>query len=119
MKDDVPEEIKSRRLREVIDTFQEVAAEASKAHVGKVFLVLVEGKSRKSETDIAGRADNNRRVNFPLESLPVFQNPGDGMREPKAGDFVAVRIVGSSSGSFRGEAIAIYNCLTEFDPSQW
>lgn len=70
MKDDVPEEVKSRRLQEVISTFRtNVQVRNDSTEVGRLRLVLVEGESRKSNADNrnwGGRTDQNKRVIFPV-----------------------------------------------------
>ena len=95
--DDVPEETKLRRLREVIDLFQKHAKAEAQQQVGKEHLVLVEGKSRRAgEADIAGRADNNKRVNFSSSGVDS---------EVKAGDYVAVQIDAATSTSMIGTGL--------------
>lgn len=72
MADDVPEEVKLRRLREVIDTFLVVQARGARVHLGRRHLVLVEGPARRSPGELAiqGRTDCNRRVVLPAHLLP-------------------------------------------------
>jgi hypothetical protein len=69
MEDDVPEEIKSRRLQEIIHMFRtNVQLRNDEHEVGKLRLVLVEGESRKSKEGArtwGGRTDQNKRVVFP------------------------------------------------------
>lgn len=67
-KDDVPEEIKSRRLTEVIEKQQLHSRYRMEQYVGKVHKVLVEGPSRKSDQDLCGRNDQNAMVVFPREA---------------------------------------------------
>jgi len=78
--DDVPEEVKQRRLAEVIETFREAAKEKAKGEIGKTHLVLVEGTSKRDDAKATGRADNGKRV--------VFMNN----EESKKGEYVEVRI---------------------------
>jgi tRNA-2-methylthio-N6-dimethylallyladenosine synthase len=63
--DDVSEEVKSRRLTEIIDLQRRVSLEINGSHVGKLFPVLIEGPSRKSDTEWCGRTDTNKTVVFP------------------------------------------------------
>lgn len=63
--DDVPAEVKSRRLKEVIDRQLQHSRSRLEQQVGKVQRVLVEGPSRKSEEDYCGRNDQNAMVVFP------------------------------------------------------
>lgn len=64
-KDDVPEEIKKRRLQEVIDLQQKTSAKKTAMGVGKVHEVLVEGISKKSSEQLSGRNSQNTVVVFP------------------------------------------------------
>jgi tRNA A37 methylthiotransferase MiaB len=78
MEDDVPEDVKLRRLREVIDTFMQVQTAAAHSQIGRKHLVLVEGAARRSPGEVAmqGRTDCNRRVVLPAHVLPVSQRLG-------------------------------------------
>ncbi|MES2274418.1 MAG: tRNA (N6-isopentenyl adenosine(37)-C2)-methylthiotransferase MiaB [Bacteroidota bacterium] len=65
--DDIPEEVKSRRLREVIAKQQQYSHVNTQREVGKVQRVLIEGFSKKSDKDYAGRSDKNAMVIFPVD----------------------------------------------------
>ena len=66
MEDNVPEEVKQRRLRELIDTFQSnIQQKNQESEVGKLRLVLLEGPSKRSELAWHGRTDQNKRIIFP------------------------------------------------------
>jgi tRNA-2-methylthio-N6-dimethylallyladenosine synthase len=65
--DDIPEEVKSRRLREVIDKQQHYSHVNTQRQLGKVQRVLIEGFSKKSDKDYAGRSDKNAMVIFPVD----------------------------------------------------
>jgi len=65
--DDVPEEIKKRRLQEIIDTQLELSLKSNKKDIGKTFSILVEGTSKKSEDFLYGRNSQNKVVVFPKE----------------------------------------------------
>jgi MiaB/RimO family radical SAM methylthiotransferase len=76
MVDNVPEVIKQRRLREIIDTYQEIVhTKNSQEEVGRLRLVLVEGETRKRSRDVDGlrtwngRTDQNKRIFFPVGTL--------------------------------------------------
>ena len=62
LSDDVDEPTKQRRLREVIELFNQGAREANQEQVGRVHLLLVDGPSKKSPTEWVGRTDCNRRA---------------------------------------------------------
>jgi len=106
--DDVPADVKQRRLSEIINTFQRIATEKSANLVGTLQLVLVEGSSRRAPgQDLAGRADCGRRVFF--SAVPVDQEWSAGASAgtvPVPGDYVWVFIQHSTSQSLRGRAVA-------------
>ncbi len=72
-KDDVPEEIKKRRLQEIVDLQQKHSGERTKAGVGKVHRVLAERVSKKSKDELSGRNSQNTTVIFPKGNY----KPGD------------------------------------------
>ena len=105
--DDVAADVKRRRLREVIDTFHRIAAEVNVGRVGDIALVLVEGRSKKSASDLAGRTDTNRTAVFPAVPLHVASlNGAGGERVPVPGDFVAVEIL-PSQFAYRCRALCV------------
>lgn len=65
--DDIPEDVKKRRLNEIMSKQQQHSHERLQQHVGKVQKVLIEGFSKKSELDYCGRNDQNAMVVFPAE----------------------------------------------------
>ena len=90
--DDVPEEVKIRRLNELIALQTEMSAVANKRDEGKVFEVLVEGFSKRSRAQLCGRTEQNKMV--------VFDK---GNHHP--GEIVRVRITGSTSATLLGEEV--------------
>jgi len=66
--DDIPEDVKKRRLAEVIDIQREHSAVRIKGMVGKIYRVLVEGISKKSDEMMMGRNSQNAVVVFPKEN---------------------------------------------------
>ena len=93
LQDDVPEEIKKRRLQEVVDVQRLVSLEHNLADVGKVFKVLVEGDSKKSSQDFKGRNSQNKMINFPKV---------DGV---KPGDYVLVEVTVANAGTLKGRMV--------------
>lgn len=91
--DDVPLEVKKRRLTEIIDLQNAIAREKNKAREGQVVRVLAEGRSKRSEDDLMGRCDENIVVIFPKED-----------HEP--GNYVDVLIERSTTTSLIGKAVA-------------
>ena len=65
LSDDVPEEIKKRRHMEVVDAFRAEALALNQSRIGEKHLVLVEGRSKKSEHALVGRNDAFVKVVFP------------------------------------------------------
>jgi tRNA-2-methylthio-N6-dimethylallyladenosine synthase len=64
-KDDVPEEVKKRRLQEMIDLHRIQSLHSMQRDVGKTFKVLIEGPSKKNEHELQGRNDQNKVIIFP------------------------------------------------------
>ncbi|KAK4585192.1 hypothetical protein RGQ29_022737 [Quercus rubra] len=118
--DDVPEEVKQRRLTELIEAFRESTGQCFDSQVGTVQLVLVEGPNKRApDTELIGKSDRGHRVSF--VNLPVshWDDDFNGKRNPIVGDYVEVRILKSSRASLFGEALAVtklssfYNYLGE------
>ena len=65
--DDIPEEEKQRRLREIIDLQQDNSFYRAQKRVGETEKVLIEGLSKKSKLDFCGRSDHNHMVIFPVK----------------------------------------------------
>jgi tRNA-2-methylthio-N6-dimethylallyladenosine synthase len=74
--DEVPEEVKSRRLQEIIDLQATIGLESNKRDIGKEFDVLAEGFSKKSKTQLFGRTSQNKVAVFPQGN----KKPGDIVR---------------------------------------
>jgi len=66
--DDIPEDIKKRRLNEIISLQQKLSLQSNKKDVGKTFEVLIEGKSHRSDKDLYGRNSQNKVLVFPREN---------------------------------------------------
>lgn len=90
--DDVPEEIKIRRLNEMIELQNQLSAESNAKDVGKTFEVLVEGVSKRSKEQLFGRTEQNKVVVFDRGSHRI-------------GDFVKVKITESSSATLKGTEV--------------
>lgn len=74
--DDVPEDVKKRRLRTLIDAQEANSLEIFETRVGQTFEVLVEGPSRKTDADLCGRTDDFKMVVFPRPEADDLK-PGD------------------------------------------
>ena len=90
--DDIPEDVKTRRLTEIIDLQNQLSEESNKRDIGKEFEILVECTSKRSDAQLSGRTSQNKMVVFDRHDF-------------KVGDYVRVRITGCSSATLFGEVI--------------
>ena len=90
--DDIPEDVKTRRLTEIIDLQNRLSEESNKRDVGKEFEILVECTSKRSEEQLSGRTSQNKMVVFDKGNHQI-------------GDYVKVRITGCSSATLFGEEV--------------
>ena len=103
LEDDVPADIKSRRLSEIISIYDAGARAANKEQVGKRHLVLVEGTSKKDAGEWIGRTDTNRRVVFPRKPVPWSGQSSE--HDVTPGSYVEVVVTESlSANTLRGRA---------------
>ncbi len=93
LKDDISDEVKARRLAEIVSVQRAHSLERMKEHVGKTQKILIEGFSKKSENDFAGRSDQNAMVVFPVDT------------KYKKGDYVNVQIESCTSATLIGKII--------------
>jgi len=92
MEDNVPEEVKLRRLDEIIKLQNEIANQSNQNDIGKTFEVLVEGFSKRSKEQLFGRTSQNKVVVFPREGR-------------KIGEFINVKVISASSATLIGEVV--------------
>lgn len=92
-KDDVPEDVKKRRLSEIVALQNKLSKQSNLNDVGKQFKVLIEGNSKKSEHDWMGRSSENKVVVFPKDGIA------------DKGSYVQVIVKGSTGGTLLGEII--------------
>jgi tRNA-2-methylthio-N6-dimethylallyladenosine synthase len=92
--DDVPENVKKRRLSEIIHLQGRISGENNRADIGTEHVVLVEGTSRRSEAQLRGRTDTNKMVIFDKQ---------EGMAK---GDYVRVRIDDCTSATLMGTSLS-------------
>ena len=90
--DDIPYDVKLRRLNEVIAVQQRHSLERNQRLVGRVHRVLVEGTSKRSDTDLQGRNDQNKVVVFPREDF-------------KKGNYVNVLVTECTAATLIGHAV--------------
>ncbi len=93
--DDIPLEVKKRRLNEIIQLQQTLSTTHNNRDLGKIFKVLIEGDSKKSPDDFKGRNSQNKMIIFP--KIPGYQ----------AGDYVKVRVDDASSATLLGNIVTI------------
>jgi len=91
--DDVPKEVKKRRLSEIITLQKSISHENNQKEIGRIHTVLVEGASKRSKAQLCGRTDTNKMVIFDRGTL-------------SAGMYVKVRITGCTSATLFGEVLA-------------
>lgn len=91
--DDIPEEVKKRRLEEIIRLQNQISLKHNLADIGKTVEVLVEGDSKRSELEFKGRNSQNKVVVFPKRE------------DLKPGDYALVKITDASSATLRGELV--------------
>lgn len=90
--DDVPEEVKIRRLNELIALQNTLSLENNQKCIGKVFDILIEGTSKRSREQLFGRTEQNKVVVFNREDAHI-------------GQFAKVKILSASSATLHGELV--------------
>jgi tRNA-2-methylthio-N6-dimethylallyladenosine synthase len=91
-KDDIPDEIKAKRLNEIISLQNKLSSVSKKHDVGKVFEVLIEGQSKRSQEFLSGRTSQNKVVVFPGE-------------DHKKGEYINVFIERCTSATLIGKIV--------------
>lgn len=92
--DDIPEEVKKRRLNEVIRMQTAISLQLNKQDIGKTFKVLIERDSSKSSADWCGRNSQNKMCVFPK------------IENSKPGDYVMVKIHDATSATLLGQIVS-------------
>ena len=94
LEDNIPDNVKKRRLKEIIDLQMQHSYFRNQEHVGKVHKILVEGVSKKSDKELFGRNTQNTVVVFPKENF-------------EAGQYVNVEVHECTSATLKGKAIGL------------
>lgn len=94
-KDDVPLETKKKRLYEVVETQNQLSLESNLRDMGKTFRILIDGDSKKSDKDWAGRSSHGKVFVFPKENYDL-----------KKGDYVMVKAIDCTQGTILGQIIS-------------
>jgi tRNA-2-methylthio-N6-dimethylallyladenosine synthase len=92
MQDNIPDNIKARRLEEIILLQQELSSHSNQKDVGKTYEVLIEGTSKRSDNHLSGRNSQNKVVVFPKGNN-------------KKGEYVQVKILSCTSATLLGEQV--------------
>jgi tRNA-2-methylthio-N6-dimethylallyladenosine synthase len=92
--DDVPDEVKKRRLQEIVDKQYQLSFESNQRDVGKTFKVLIEGNSRKSDLEWMGRNSQNKVIVFPKENFDL-----------KPGSYVNVQVQSCNKATLMGKIV--------------
>lgn len=92
MPDNVPDDVKTKRLNDIIAVQNELSRQKNAEDVGKIFDVLVDGISKKNDGEYRGRTSQNKTVVFPASNIQL-------------GDFVKVKILSSTSATLIGEMV--------------
>ena len=98
--DDVPEEVKTQRLNEIIALQNELSLKSNRKCIGQTCQVLVEGPSKRSESQMTGRSPQNR--------FCVFDAKGS-----KPGDLVWIKVIACTQATLMGEIVEIPKTLIE------
>jgi len=93
-KDDVPLDVKKKRLQEIVDVQGKLSFVSNKNDIGKTFQVLIEGDSKRSNKDWMGRSSQNKVIVFPKENYQF-----------KKGDYVTVRVNDCTQATLLGQII--------------
>lgn len=93
--DDVPEAVKKRRLQEIVDLHRIHSLESMQRDVHKIFKVLIEGNSKKSDAHWFGRTDHNKVVVFPKNNSGLNK-----------GHYAMVKVTSCTAGTLIGELVA-------------
>ncbi len=92
--DDVPLEVKKRRLQEIVDMLGTLSTRSNINDIGKTFKVLIEGDSKKSEADWSGRTEQNKSIVFSKADYQL-----------QKGDYVMVKVNECTRATLLGEIV--------------
>jgi tRNA-2-methylthio-N6-dimethylallyladenosine synthase len=92
--DDVPGEVKKRRLQEIVEVQNRLSRESNLKNIGKTFKVLIEGNGKRSEADWMGRTSQNKVVVFPKEQYQL-----------QKGDYVTVVVKDCTQATLLGSIV--------------
>jgi tRNA A37 methylthiotransferase MiaB len=110
--DDISQQVKIRRVNEVVEVFRRNALALNQAKVGTRQLALAEGPSKRSPFYLTGRNDANTKVIFPQVQVPHGSGSGDKLITP--GDYVVVEIEACTSQTLTGRPLFV-TTLSEYN----
>lgn len=93
-KDDIPEDVKKRRLVEIIDVQNKLSLESNKKDIGKTFQILIEGESKRNSDNWMGRSSQNKVIVFPKGNLNFNK-----------GEYVTVKVNDCTQATLLGEIL--------------
>jgi tRNA-2-methylthio-N6-dimethylallyladenosine synthase len=93
-KDDIPLDVKKRRLQEIVELQNKLSQQSNQRDIGKLFTVLIEGDSKRSEKDWMGRNSQNKVIVFPKTSIAQ-----------KSGSYVQVSVYDCTQATLLGEIV--------------
>jgi len=93
-KDDIPENVKKKRLQEIVEVQNKLSLASNKKDIGKTFAVLIEGDSKRSDKDWMGRSSQNKVIVFPKDGHQL-----------KKGDYVNVKVNDCTQATLLGQII--------------
>ncbi|HTF31436.1 MAG TPA: TRAM domain-containing protein, partial [Flavitalea sp.] len=94
-KDDVPPEVKSRRLEEIVALQYRLSHDNNKLDVGQTYEVLIEGNSKRSDMYWMGRNSQNKVIIFPKDNYGY-----------KKGDYAIVKVTSCSKATLHGQVVS-------------
>lgn len=100
--DDVPPEVKTARLNEIIALQTKMSLRSNQKDMGKTFKVLIEGPSKRNPNDLCGRAGNNKMCVFPSMAA---ERATKGLAPLGAGNYVNVKVVDCTSATLICEIV--------------
>lgn len=92
--DDVPEEVKKRRLQEIVDKQYHLSLESNRRDIGNTYKVLIEGESKKNKDEWMGRNSQNKVIVFPKEQYDLNK-----------GAYVMVKVHDCTKGTLLGKIV--------------
>ena len=93
-KDDIPEDVKKRRLQEIVNLQNALSKQSNQKDMGRTFEVLIEGDSKKSDQDWMGRTSHNKVIVFPK-----------GDKGLNKGDYALVKVIECTKATLLGEVV--------------